>query len=446
MPLGNKYNGPDDTVKLDFNQDGALGSGSETPLLNEIWNGLNLRDGRKIAIKKELLKVVLLNLYKGYKSKKSTAFSRKASFYSTRAGRYRRPIERYSLVKHIIDELEKEGFIEIEKGRSFKNPIYIGQLSKMFPTKKLIKLFEKFPVKRITKLPLIETVILKDNNKLKVPYEDDINTSSMRSEISVLNNLRSKAIISLKGVPNMLLNEYSKSKHKTYREILQPFTKLYLSGTTRDKLNIPLEKTYLHRVFNDSSFNKGGRFYGTAEITLPKKLRKYLTINDKSTVEMDYSCLHLHMMYHLKGIHFGDNPYLSEIKRLRELYKAITMTVINTNIRTSAIKAILKQHKDGELDLSWLNDVTYNKIEKYFKKWEKVHYKLKDQFYTNKGIDLMNLDSIIMSKILKHFSDKGIVACGIHDSVIIQKQFKKELLQIMVEVYEEVLGFKPVVK
>lgn len=444
MPVGNRFNGHDDTMQLDFDLDSN--DQKFLQLVQNIWPATKLSDGRKTEIKKQLLKVVLLNLHKGYKTRKSVAYSCKASTYSKHDSKYRRPIERYSLVMNVVRELEKNGFIEKEPGRSYKNPNYIGQLSKIYPGNKLINLFKEIREFKIVKQPKHETVILKDNSKKKVNYDDDVNTIQMRNEIKELNNLRNKTSFSLKGIPVIILNEKSKKEGKTYREILQPYSNIFLPQDLTGKINIPLATTYLHRVFSNNSFKKGGRFYGNAEVMLPKKLRKYLAINGKTTIEIDYSSHHLNILYHQNGINFKGDLYLSKDKKRRALYKSITMTVINNEKRPSAIKALLQQHKDGIIDLNWMGEVDYKKIEKYYIKWERVHYKLKNHFYKNNGLKLMHIDSKIMNKILMHFAKKGIVACGVHDSVLIDKKYKDELRNIMTEVYKELLGYEPKIK
>ena len=46
-----------------------------------------------------------------------------------------------------------------------------------------------------------------------------------------------------------------------------------------------------YRIFNDSSFERGGRFYGPWWVTLNKDIRRRITLNDEKTEELDYSTI-----------------------------------------------------------------------------------------------------------------------------------------------------------
>jgi hypothetical protein len=56
-------------------------------------------------------------------------------------------------------------------------------------------------------------------------------------------------------------------------------------------------KTRLSRIFNNSSFEQGGRFYGPWWQQIPGDYRTFITINSKKTVELDYSGMHFAIMY-----------------------------------------------------------------------------------------------------------------------------------------------------
>ena len=441
MPVGNHYSGPEETMLLDF--DLSVVSADLQSAVNHIWGRSRLQTGRKTDIKKQLLGMILINLHHGFRTRKSVAFSATPRTYSSVPQRYRRPYQRFDLVKQVISELKRLGYIETLRGRSFKNPLYEGQMSKMYPSDLLKRLFRSYSIKRTVKLFPAEEIILKDSGKKKISYKETAETIQMRTDVKLVNSLRKSAKFVLKGVPESLLETVSKSQGRTFREILQPLTDVNLSVPMRD---IPLRTTYVYRIFNNSSFYEGGRFYGSAEMGLPKGLRKYLYIDDKPTIELDYSSHHLMILYHQCGIDYRGDPYVTKKKDRRALYKAVTMSVLNNNNKPSAIKAVLESYKAGKIDLSWMPEVSYARIMKYFDKWEKVHYRLTGYFYSEQGVKLMNTDSVIMNKILQYFAKKGIVACGIHDSVIVQRKYKKELLEVMEDVYRDVLGFNPVIK
>ena len=70
-----------------------------------------------------------------------------------------------------------------------------------------------------------------------------------------------------------------------------------------------------YRVFNDGSFELGGRFYGTWWVTLNKDIRRRITLNDEKTEELDYSSLGIHLLYSQENLNYydlndpGSDPY-----------------------------------------------------------------------------------------------------------------------------------------
>ena len=56
----------------------------------------------------------------------------------------------------------------------------------------------------------------------------------------------------------------------------------------------------LTRIFSKGSFELGGRLYAPIQ-NYTKQTRKYFYLNGEPTIEIDYSSIHPHMLYHRKG-------------------------------------------------------------------------------------------------------------------------------------------------
>ena len=56
-------------------------------------------------------------------------------------------------------------------------------------------------------------------------------------------------------------------------------------------------KTHLRRIFNNGSFEQGGRFYGGWWQEIFSEYRHFITIDGKRTVGLDYSGMHFAIMY-----------------------------------------------------------------------------------------------------------------------------------------------------
>src|SRR5262249_2250286 len=108
------------------------------------------------------------------------------------------------------------------------------------------------------------------------------------------------------------------------------------------RANIGAATVRLHRVFNQSSFLLGGRFYGGWWQNIPKSYRAHITIDGARTVEMDYPRLHPTLLYaECRQPMYGD-PYIIRDTD-RRLVKVAFNTLVNADTRASAIRAIAEE-------------------------------------------------------------------------------------------------------
>ena len=63
-----------------------------------------------------------------------------------------------------------------------------------------------------------------------------------------------------------------------------------------------ISSVFLYRVFNRGAFKCGGRFFGHWVQMIPSGYRKYLQIDGEPTVEIDYSSMHISMLYAMKKL------------------------------------------------------------------------------------------------------------------------------------------------
>ena len=97
---------------------------------------------------------------------------------------------------------------------------------------------------------------------------------------------------------------------------------LYLSDDEWEKLQrslvgnkkydytpIRLHRQTIRRIFNSTSFDTGGRFYGGWWQNIPSAYRGLITIDGKRTAEFDYGRLHPTMLYAKKGLTLSEDAY-----------------------------------------------------------------------------------------------------------------------------------------
>ena len=212
-----------------------------------------------------------------------------------------------------------------------------------------------------------------------------------------------------------------------------------------DRLVFTSRYHYLHRVFNKESFKSGGRFYGAYHLAMPKELRKCLLINGEPIVELDFSALHIRMLYHRAGIDYREDPYavLCDNNEERGIYKLVQLIAINSKNENQAVKAIRDQLRKNSI----FDGLTNQAITARIQRFKKVHSGIAKYLNTGVGLKLQNLDSRITDIVLKKFTQAGIPCLPVHDSYIVQERYRDLLMDVMTEAYMEIMkGFRPVIK
>ena len=217
-------------------------------------------------------------------------------------------------------------------------------------------------------------------------------------------------------------------------------------------LEFEIKGKYLHRVFNrgDQSLKFGGRFYGSFYQGISKEIRQYIQINGNDTVELDYSGLHIRMLYDQLKIACPGDPYAiddgvrrskEEADEIRNAYKLVALISVNAKKRGAHI-AVRDALSDGGFKCA-RNLNTVIRMKELFKD---QHKPIEKYLFSGIGIELQNTDSHIIEDVLKVLYDKGIIGLPIHDSVIIEKEHEALLYELMMEKYFERIGTYPKVK
>src|SRR5215831_2966433 len=165
----------------------------------------------------------------------------------------------------------------------------------------------------------VECIILRDQDGELVHYDDTARTRRWRRNLKEINEALLSATIGLKGQP---IRE---------GDLLRA-----------ERANIGAATARLHRVFNQSSFSLGGRFYGGWWQNIPSEYRADITINGAPTVEIDYPRLHPSLLYAICGHSMMGDPYdIPDIER--RLVKRAFNTLVNADTRIGAIRAIARK-------------------------------------------------------------------------------------------------------
>jgi IS1 family transposase len=192
----------------------------------------------------------------------------------------------------IIKELEAVGLIEVELGRE-------GILTRIRATRQLQHLFRdlKFPILEVTFGYMEETIILRDapedtdekdarktKRKRKKPnleYDDTPETIRMRGVLNKYNELLNKSRLDVFSLEVSYIDRNVEKGERAGDNV---------------RIYIDHRNTFVKRVFNNASWESGGRFYGGWWQHINEELRSDIMINDNPVVEIDFTAMHIALL------------------------------------------------------------------------------------------------------------------------------------------------------
>ena len=227
--------------------------------------------------------------------------------------------------------------------------------------------------------------------------------------------------------------------------IEQPYWDKKVGAMKIRRVKLTQDNKFVRRVFYRANWNLGGRFHGGWWQSIKEDWRKQIYINDESTIEQDYSGLHINLLYGLEGLEPQQDPYVLENllgftdDEQRKIVKGIALMGINAQSPKKAFSAFRQDQETGSAAKS-LKDKQLQRLLDAFKE---KHPEIADSICTDKGVELMRVDGRITAKVINHFTKKNIPILSIHDSYIIQNQHSGQLIKVMNKaVAEELNDFK----
>ena len=250
--------------------------------------------------------------------------------------------------------------------------------------------------------------------------------------------------------------------------IIYPLTKTHAVAKYRTiaRRQSPQFPVTLTRIFNNSSWQMGGRYYGDHQNT-PSAIRRHFLINGEPVVELDYAALHARIVYAEAGVQFplDKDPYGPKGSKLRKVNKLIMLRLFNVTDEASLKRCITKS---GNPEVA----KTYREYKREYIAYSrgrrtepKKPHSLKSyiagmppgtkgsealaDLYRDhpviesrlKGADgslglyLQYKDSEIMTRVLSALVDEQVPALPVHDSVIVPASKKELARQVMQDAF-----------
>ncbi len=299
-----------DAVSFDFNK------WSIEPEFEAYVKQLAQQIGKTSKTLKVQIKVLLLNLYDVWKSnEKFIRYSRRRVDYTkSKQNRTNRTGVSYKLVE-VIDSLIEIGLVEHHIGFNDRTT-NISRQSRIRATPELIDQMDNagFYVEAIFQHPESEIVLLRDPNVKSywkstegspTTYKDTPTIKSIREDVESYNRMLCESDIDISG----------------------------------DSTEIDLRRKTVKRIFNDGTFDHGGRFYGGWWSTCKSSRRKNILINNIETVELDYQCLHGRLLYSIENKVFNGDIYQVQGFE-RNVCKKAFLVLLNATTKRGTIKAL----------------------------------------------------------------------------------------------------------
>lgn len=410
---------------------------------------------------KDCLKVVLLNLLACYEAD-PLQYVRYSRRNVTLVSRYNIHQLSNTQITQAIDRLAALKYVENTLGKW--SPVPEKRLqTRVRASASLMERMKSFEVSPL--MVAIHTdasaIILKDVDKQLIDYEATDETCKMQQEMTVINKLLSEHLVNL-YLPDSELNKLKKRMRTG--KALELETNLDSQADETPRGSIDFTAKFLRRIFNNNSFQEGGRLYGGWWQGVPSDYRRYICINRMNTVEVDYSAFHINLIYWLGGLPIPeDDPYTLEgfPEGTRRVVKQCLLTMINAKDRKEAMASINQKvrgykTKRTKVDGSWLSTrknlhqkdrivlpAGIKSVEKIIQAFEQKHHSIKEWFFSGKGTTLQYWDSQIAVKILLMLAKKGIPALPLHDSFIVEEPYEAKLRQYMSEAYFKITGRHP---
>ena len=405
---------------------------SEHPEVNgfvdAIYHGIFAK--RNSQIRRTHVKVLLLDLYVNWcdDENRYLSFSRNNNDYESGSRYNELHISRVTIV--VVDTLVKAGLVEHEKG-FYDRHKGTGKLSRIRSTEALRAMFRdaRFSVFDISNHSDRLTVELRSadpgSKKFQpIEYEPDERTETMSRSIEAYNSLLSRTFI---DIPVL----------ETNRIEIANGSPVFVNQ--RDK--------FVRRIFNRGSFDCGGRFFGGWWQRCPKEWRPKIFLNDQPTNEIDFSGLHIVMLYAEAGVPYweavGSDPYgipvpdfLDDQSQTRNIAKSLMLVLINATSVTKAYAAFRDKAETGSYEKRMTND----QLDIIRQSLAERHPTIQDSLGSDAGIRLMNRDSEITSLIINAFTEKEIPLLTLHDSYLVPDGYEDILIEEMGSAFEAVMG------
>jgi hypothetical protein len=191
----------------------------------------------------------------------------------------------------------------------------------------------------------------------------------------------------------------------------------------------------LRRVFNNATFNHGGRLAGGWWTNLPKAFRReHVRIKGERIATLDYDALYARLAYARAGVEPPLGDLYSCIPGLEAHRKGAKVLLNSLLFDHGAAPRSRKPMGSAEMLPKGIS------ASDLIAAIERTHRTIAPLFGRGIGFELMNTESTMMVAVLLRLRPLGIVGLPVHDAVIVARSDVDAAAGVMMMVAEDVTG------
>lgn len=345
-----------------------------------------------------------------------------------KGSRYRSLYLTYDTFRAAYEGLKDLGYLqEVLRGfHDIRSGVPHGENTKVSGTDKLIDLLTsaaKLSLPRISTNPERPTLVLRDAQSQDLDYKPTKVTRAMQERVNRINArlMRHWVDLDISDEEMARLNDRLMSTPRK-------------AGEKRPSA-LDVSNRTVRRIFNEGSFEIGGRFYGGWWQSVPSDYRKHITIDGKATVEIDYSGLHPAILYAEAGVDMPDDPY------------DIGLGLSGRNAVKKAMLVLL--NAEGEpghwtkAEIEKAAGVPWAEVER---RLTEKHQPIASSFNSSAWDRLQFADSELAEQVMLRFAEWRVPCLPVHDSFIVHHGYGDDLKTFMLQAFEGRYGVVPNLK
>ena len=334
------------------------------------------------------------------------------------------------LVKHHLGTLIQMKWLKLHRGYNIGQDRRRSRVRLNKPVQDWLKRFDVDP-DDIERTAPSRCLFLKDDKKQGIPVPPELQSKAEQLETNThkINTNMEKTFIDL------FVDAYE------LEEINGRMSSKALDDSYQAN-HLDLSSKYLKRIFNNGSLEEGGRFYDGWWQSIPSEYRPLISLNGDFTVELDYSSIHIHLLYALLQCPCPmDDPYvIGKLKRShRDQTKQLMMMLINASSEKGALASAENR---GIFDVELPKGI--ETPEDYVAEIYKNHEPIQQFFSSGYGVKLQYTDSQIAEAVMLSMLPEPCLP--VHDSFIVRSTKAQKLRRIMNEEFRAVTGVGAKVK